>query len=109
MQEHGLIPGYATNGLDAKWQALRFQKVVYLRRTPHPVIVPIKDNKGYIRVLFYSYYATITGWGVLLRYTSTQGLIVSRRWYLVGFKGMLGDIGILGSLGEARGMLLLMK
>ena len=27
----------------------------------------IRDNKDYIRVLLYSYYATITGWGVLLR------------------------------------------
>ena len=31
-----------------------------------PVIVARKDNKDYIRVLLYSYYATITGWGVLL-------------------------------------------
>ena len=43
---------------------------VYVRWTPHPVIVAIKlkDNKDYIRVLFYSYYATNTGWGVLLMY-----------------------------------------
>ena len=27
----------------------------------------IRDNKDYIRVLPYSYYTTITGWGVLLR------------------------------------------
>ena len=38
-----------------------------LRWTPHPVIVTIMDNKDYIRVLLYSYYTTITGWGVLLR------------------------------------------
>ena len=31
--------------------------------TPHPVIVTIMDNKDYIRVLLYSYYTTITGWG----------------------------------------------
>ena len=37
-----------------------------IRRTPHPVIVTIRDNKEYIRVLLYSYYTTITGWGVLL-------------------------------------------
>ena len=37
------------------------------RRTPHPVIVTRRDNKDYIRVLFYSYNTTITGWGVLLR------------------------------------------
>ena len=28
------------------------------------------DNKDYIRVFFYSYYTTITGWGVLLSYHS---------------------------------------
>ena len=42
--------------------------VGYFRRTPHPVIVTIMDNKDYIRVLLYSYY-TITGRGVLLKDT----------------------------------------
>ena len=28
----------------------------------------IRDNRDYIRALLYSYYTTITGWGVLLRY-----------------------------------------
>ena len=37
------------------------------RRTSHPVIVAIRDNKDYTKVLLYSYYTTITGWGVLLR------------------------------------------
>ena len=47
----------------------------YLRWTPHPVIVTIMDNKDHIRVLLYSYYTTITGWGVLLTHTySYQGL-----------------------------------
>ena len=41
-------------------------RVAYLRRTPHPVIVTIRDNEDYIRALFYSQYTTITGWGVLL-------------------------------------------
>ena len=36
---------------------------------PHPVIVTIRDNKDCIRVLLYSYYTTITGWGVLLSST----------------------------------------
>ena len=40
---------------------------VNIRGTPHPVIVVIRDNRDYIRVLSYSYYTTITGWGVLLR------------------------------------------
>ena len=35
---------------------------------PHPVIVTIRDNRDYIGVLLYSYYTTITGWGVLLSY-----------------------------------------
>ena len=41
---------------------------VYFRWTTHPVIVTIGDNKHYIKVLLYSYYTTITGWGVLLGY-----------------------------------------
>ena len=35
---------------------------------PHPVVVTVGDNRDYIRVLLYSYYTTITGWGVLLNY-----------------------------------------
>ena len=31
------------------------------RWTPHPVIVTIRDNRDYIRVLLYFYYTTITG------------------------------------------------
>ena len=44
--------------------------IVHLRWTPHPVIVTIGDNRDYIRVLLYSYYSTITGWGVLLMSTN---------------------------------------
>ena len=33
-------------------------------------IVTTRDNKDYVRVLFYSHYTTITGWGVLLMYMS---------------------------------------
>ena len=36
-----------------------------LRWTPHPVIVTIRENRDYIRVLLYSYYTTITGRGIL--------------------------------------------
>ena len=36
---------------------------VYLRWTPHPVIVATRDSKDNIRVLLYSYYTTVTGWG----------------------------------------------
>ena len=36
--------------------------------TPQSVIVTIGDNRDYIRVLLYSYYTTIVGWRVLLRY-----------------------------------------
>ena len=48
---------------------LSIHEQIYIRRTPHPVIVTMRDKKDYIRVLLYSYYTTITGWGVLLRYT----------------------------------------
>ena len=34
-----------------------------LRWTPHPVIVTIRDNRDYIKVLLYSYYTTIAGGG----------------------------------------------
>ena len=36
------------------------------------------DNKDYIRVLLYSYYTTITGWGVLLMYPETAHKAASR-------------------------------
>ena len=36
---------------------------------PHPVIVTIRDKKEYVRILLYSYYTTITGWG-----GSTEGI-----------------------------------
>ena len=42
---------------------LKDDTVIYIRRTPHPVIVTIGDNRDCIRVLLYSYYTTITGWG----------------------------------------------
>ena len=47
------------------WDAVGCQGL--LRWTPHPVIVTKGDNRDYIRVLLYSYYTTITGWGVFLR------------------------------------------
>ena len=56
-------------GMATEHSTQRAQYPVYLRRTPHPVIVTIRDNQDYIRVLLHSYYTTITGWGVLLRYT----------------------------------------
>ena len=45
---------------------LGFGVNVDLKWTPHPAIVTIRENMDYIRVLLYSYYATIAGWGVLL-------------------------------------------
>ena len=36
---------------------------------PHLVIVTLRDNKDDIRFLLYSYYTTITWWGVLLTYS----------------------------------------
>ena len=39
-----------------------------LRWTLSPVIVTIRDSQDYIGALLYSYFTTITGWGVLLGY-----------------------------------------
>ena len=53
------------------FRGLRILKITFswgrLRWTPHPVIVTIRENRDYIRVLLDSYYTTISGWGVLLR------------------------------------------
>ena len=46
---------------------LYFENEAYSRWTPHPVIVTIRDNRDYIKVLPCSYYTTVTGWGVLLK------------------------------------------
>ena len=43
-----------------------WERYVFVRWTPHAVIVTIMDNTDYIRVLFYSYCTTVIGWGVLL-------------------------------------------
>ena len=51
----------------ARSRSLLYSCGGFFRWTPHPVIVTIRDNRDYIRVLLYSYYATITGWGVLVR------------------------------------------
>ena len=48
------------------------EDMLLFRWTPKPVIVNIRDNRDYIRVLLYSYYTTITGWGVLLCYTTNM-------------------------------------
>ena len=58
-------------GYDLTGSSIEFLKIISIsagsfRWTPHPVIVTIRDNRDYIRVLLYSYYTTITGWGVLL-------------------------------------------
>ena len=50
------------------WSAGRTSYTYNLGGPPHPVIVTIRDNGDYIRVLIYSCYTTITGWGVLLTY-----------------------------------------
>ena len=39
-----------------------------LGEPPHPVIVIIRDNRDFMRVLLYSHYTTTTGWVVLLKY-----------------------------------------
>ena len=69
----------------------------------------IRDNRDYIRVLLYSYYATVTGWGVLLTY-----LCIEPEYRIPSIKeaqiftrnpttssGMPSQ-GVLGSLSSAR-------
>ena len=51
--------------IDLRAQCRYFFILGSLRWTPHPVIVAIRDNMGYIKVLLFSYYTTITGWRVL--------------------------------------------
>ena len=48
------------------FKASRYLPGASFKWTPHPVIVTRRDNRDCIRVLLYSYYTTITGWGVLL-------------------------------------------
>ena len=54
-----------------KWKPLfRVSGWVWVRWTPKPLVVTISDNEDYNRVLLlYSYYATITVFGILLSYT----------------------------------------
>ena len=48
------------------------------------MIVTTGDNRDYFRVLLYSYYTTITRWGVLLRKrASGLGLGVKGLWFKV--------------------------
>ena len=69
------------------WSASGLSCKLYFRWTPHPVIVTSTDNKDYIRVLLYSDYTTITGWGVPPKLYSK--LLVSRLVTLsIGFLGL---------------------
>ena len=62
----GLL-GHDGPGENGFWfVGVKATKNIDLRWTPRPVIVTIRDNKDHIQVLLYSYYTTITGWGVLL-------------------------------------------
>ena len=74
------VGGSRNRGLGFSWTTETilfvgsYYRALYIRRSPHPVIVTIRDNnKDYIRVLFYSYYTTITGWGALLTYIEYTG------------------------------------
>ena len=60
--EGRVSPSPDSNSIRTNW----LKESVDLRWTPHPVTVTIGDYRDYIRVLLYSYYTTITGWGVLL-------------------------------------------
>ena len=45
---------------------------IKVKRGNRDYIRVIRDNRDYIRVLLYSYYTTITGWGVFLTYTLVE-------------------------------------
>ena len=60
---------YGASGFVSSGSSIRLLSGILFRRTPHPVTVTVRANKDYMRVLFYSYYTTITRWGVLLRHT----------------------------------------
>ena len=56
---------YSLNSLKGGY----IEDYIYILGGPlNPGIVTIGDNRDDIRVLLYSYYTTITGWGVLLIY-----------------------------------------
>ena len=42
-----------------------YNPFIGLRWTPHPKIVTIGATRDHIKVLLYSFYTTVTGWGVL--------------------------------------------
>ena len=71
------------------------------RWTPHPAIVTTRDNRGHIGILLYSYFTTITGWGVLL--TTTQERTTYRprvvAWAFahgLGCAVLVSGVGVLG-------------
>ena len=75
------------------------EKGVFFRRTPHAVIVTTRDKEDYIRVLYYSYYTTITGWGVLQRYGVNRQVIEA----VVRTSSFLAVLGLLRGLCKYRG------
>ena len=40
-----------------------FRCRIYIRLGPHPLIVTTRDKGNYIKILIYSWYTTISGWG----------------------------------------------
>ena len=58
------VSDQVSNKFNVSWWVIELS----IRWTPHPVIVTIRDTRDDIGVLLYSYYTTITGWGVLLSY-----------------------------------------
>ena len=79
--------------------------MVSFRWTPHPVIVTIRDNKDYIRVLLSAYCTTITGWGVLLKCLFPLPPFPAERGTLVDpfLHGLPFFQALPGNLGPRRG------
>ena len=52
--------------------------VLHTNGQPFPLLVTIRDNKDHIRVLLYSYYNTIPGFGALLSNTAITTRILDQ-------------------------------
>ena len=61
------------------------------------------DNKDYIRVLLYSYYTTLTGWGVLISHWAIKGSLGLELGVLAGLRlQILGSMALCLTFGPVR-------
>ena len=62
-------------------------KGMFWMEPPHKIMLTMRDNGDYNRVLLYSYYNTGTGWGVYLYKVYLRGC--GRSWALVPWFGSI--------------------